>query len=531
MSDGVGRDGVPGLEGPLWRALLVFRLAALGYAAVLMVNNFRDYAWPPGGWLILAIMTAWTAVSSLAYARPERRGWPLLTADLLVAAGCLLASRWIVDPGGLGVGSPTLPMAWVACPVVAWAISGGRRRGAIAAILLSAADVVVRDGLSQATVNGPVLMILAGIGVGHIARLAIDAETRMQRATELEAATRERERLARGIHDSVLQVLALVQRRGAELGGEAAELGRLAGEQESVLRTLVTAAAPPYPTPPTPPPSPPTTPPTAPASAPTSPPATPAVSAAPPAAAADSAATTAPPAALASAPTSPAATPAWAPASPAATPASAPASPAATPSSAATFPPAAPPSAAASGATVRADTAEGATHASFADPTGFAEPTGASGAHIRWRRRTGRTPSRVPASPPPPPDVTDLRSLLAPHASSTVTIAAPATPILLPSAVAAEVTAAVAAALDNVTRHAGPSARAWLLLEDLTDTITVTIRDNGTGIPDGRLAEAERAGRLGVAQSIRGRIRDLGGTVTVTSLPSSGTEVELHIPR
>jgi signal transduction histidine kinase len=37
----------------------------------------------------------------------------------------------------------------------------------------------------------------------------------------------------------VLQVLALVQRRGAEIGGPAAELGRLAGEQETALRALV----------------------------------------------------------------------------------------------------------------------------------------------------------------------------------------------------------------------------------------------------------------------------------------------------
>jgi 1-acyl-sn-glycerol-3-phosphate acyltransferase len=53
-------------------------------------------------------------------------------------------------------------------------------------------------------------------------------------------ATRERERLARDIHDSVLQVLALVKRRGAGLDGEAGELARLAGEQEAALRTLVT---------------------------------------------------------------------------------------------------------------------------------------------------------------------------------------------------------------------------------------------------------------------------------------------------
>ncbi|WP_433614910.1 MacS family sensor histidine kinase [Dactylosporangium sp. CA-139114] len=371
------RRRLPGLEGPLWRALLVFRITALGYAAVLMVNNFREYAWPPGGWLILAVMTVWTVVASLGYARRERRGWPLLVADLAVAAACLLASRWIVQPAGLAVGAPTLPMAWVASPVVAWAIAGGRRRGAVAAILLSIGDIVVRDGLSQATVNGPVLMILAGIGVGHIARLAIDAEARLQRATELEAATRERERLARGIHDSVLQVLALVQRRGAELGGEAAELGRLAGEQESVLRSLVAATS--------------------------------------PAAPADAA--------------------------------------------------------------------------------------------------------------------TDLRPLLDAFASATVTVAAPATPVLLPASVAGEVAAAVGAALDNVARHAGDGARAWILLEELDGEVTVSIRDDGAGIPDGRLAEAERDGRLGVAQSIRGRIRELGGAVSVTSGAGNGTEVELTVPR
>ena len=53
------------------------------------------------------------------------------------------------------------------------------------------------------------------------------------------AATAERARLARVVHDGVLQVLALVQRRGSEIGGEAAELGRLAGEQESALRALI----------------------------------------------------------------------------------------------------------------------------------------------------------------------------------------------------------------------------------------------------------------------------------------------------
>ena len=97
----------------------------------------------------------------------------------------------------------------------------------------------MRQEVGLSTVTGAVIMILAAASVGYVVRLATEAEDKLQRAARLEAAARERARLARDIHDSVLQVLAMVQRRGAELGGEAAELGRLAGEQEAALRALV----------------------------------------------------------------------------------------------------------------------------------------------------------------------------------------------------------------------------------------------------------------------------------------------------
>ena len=89
--------------------------------------------------------------------------------------------------------------------------------------------MVFRGGISENTVNEAALLVLTGFTVGHLVRLGVEAEERTRRATERTAAARERERLARDIHDSVLQVLALVQRRGNEIGGEAAELGRLAG--------------------------------------------------------------------------------------------------------------------------------------------------------------------------------------------------------------------------------------------------------------------------------------------------------------
>jgi signal transduction histidine kinase len=357
-----------GLQNPLWRAIAVYRIAALLYVTVLVVRNVGAYERPMLAWPVLAVTAAWTVFTTYAYAVPARRRAPLLIADLLVTMGVMTASLWVVGRGALEEGRPTLAVAWHVAPVIAWAVAGGRRWGIAAALAMGATDLTVRAHYDQAAFTGTVLMV----------GIAQKSQQRLERAIQMEATTRERERLARDIHDSVLQVLALVKRRGAGLDGEAGELARLAGEQEAALRTLV----------------------------------------------------------------------------------------------------------------------------------------------------TGR--SAVPVDEHA--DV-DLMTLLDPYASATVSVAAPAGAVRLPSRVATELTAAVGAALDNVVRHCDPGTKAWVLVEDEPTAVTVSVRDEGCGAPPERFAQAEEQGRLGVAQSIRGRIADLGGTVRLTSAPGQGTEVELTVPR
>lgn len=94
-----------------------------------------------------------------------------------------------------------------------------------------------------------------------------------------------------------------------------------------------------------------------------------------------------------------------------------------------------------------------------------------------------------------------------------------------------KIIAAVRACLNNVERHVGPDAPAWVLLEDLGSQVVVTVRDEGPGIPAGRLDEAAAEGRLGVSQSICGRVADLGGTATLVTAPGQGVEWELTFPR
>ena len=101
----------------------------------------------------------------------------------------------------------------------------------------------------------------------------------------------------------------------------------------------------------------------------------------------------------------------------------------------------------------------------------------------------------------------------------------------LPGPVVDELTCVVRACLDNVANHVGPQAPAWVLVEDLGDDVVVTVRDEGPGIPAGRLESAEAEGRLGVRESVRGRVSDLGGTAVLVTGPGQGTEWEIRVPR
>ena len=58
----------------------------------------------------------------------------------------------------------------------------------------------------------------------------------------------------------------------------------------------------------------------------------------------------------------------------------------------------------------------------------------------------------------------------------------------------------------------------------------VSVRDDGVGIAPGRLPEAVADGRMGISQSIVGRIEALGGTAVLDTGPDMGTEWELTVP-
>jgi len=124
----------------------------------------------------------------------------------------------------------------------------------------------------------------------------------------------------------------------------------------------------------------------------------------------------------------------------------------------------------------------------------------------------------------------NLAAMLDRHASTNVTVSTPAGSLLVETARAREIDAAVGEALTNVARHAGPDARAWVLLEREGGDLLISIRDNGVGATTEAFDEAVRRGRMGTRQSIHGRLHDLGGTATMRSTPGQGTEWEFRVP-
>jgi signal transduction histidine kinase len=84
-------------------------------------------------------------------------------------------------------------------------------------------------------------------------------------------------------------------------------------------------------------------------------------------------------------------------------------------------------------------------------------------------------------------------------------------------------------ALENVARHAGASCVDVRCQGDL-HTVTLTVADDGVGLPAGRLDSAERHGRFGVV-GMRERAELAGGSLTVGPREGGGTVVEAVVRR
>jgi signal transduction histidine kinase len=364
---------------PLWRGVVVLRIITAAFAVGAIIVHHGGFDRPDLGWAALAAIVIWTVLTCLAYSDDRTRRSQVILVDLLVTLALTACSALVLSPEQLTESTqraPLLPTIWACGPVVAAAVHAGRLAGALFGTVTAAMEIWLRGSFTTDLACDALLLIGTGFVLGMAATAARQATEQLRRAARAEAATAERERLARSIHDGVVQVLARVRSRGGQLDGEAAELARLAGEQEIALRSLLSTQPP--------------------------------------------------------------------------------------------------------------------------DGTGGQQ---------------------------------DLAGAIQLLASPQVEVSLPATPVLLASSDVDELTAVVREALSNTSRHGGPEAKSWVLVEDLDTEVVLTVRDNGPGINTEQLVHAESDGRMGVSRSIRGRVADLGGTLTLDTGPGRGTQWEVRLGR
>jgi signal transduction histidine kinase len=239
--------------------ILVFRWVSLAWMAVLAVTA-GELRRPALAAATIAALVAWTGWLTVARPRPT---WPVLAADLALAVGLNLVAGLVMPAGSAGerpwfaAGYPVAAaVTWGAARGVGGGVAAGLALGAslVAGQLVNGTDLTGgRPEVPLSLAGGTLNFVLAGGAVGLVARLLERSASQLRQATEetiraRERAARlaERESLGRQIHDSVLQVLALVHKRGRELasGGpvppdQVAGLAEMAAGQEQALRSLI----------------------------------------------------------------------------------------------------------------------------------------------------------------------------------------------------------------------------------------------------------------------------------------------------
>jgi signal transduction histidine kinase len=215
-----------------WLAVLRFVLVANAVGLNLYRGGFEH---PVAGALLVVGMVVWTFLISWVYYSYRRRTTFWVVADLVVALTSLALTAVVKEPGY----HSTVPGFWVIAAMFAWAIHWRLYGGLVAAVLLTVTDYLTRHYLTETVYGNYFLLLIGGPIVGLMVDSLLRSAARTAAAERAAATALERTTLARAVHDGVLQVLALVQRRAPDLGPEGVELARLVGEQELALRSLI----------------------------------------------------------------------------------------------------------------------------------------------------------------------------------------------------------------------------------------------------------------------------------------------------
>jgi signal transduction histidine kinase len=202
------------------KAIVVGRWLALVWMAGIVVFDRDELRHVGVAWLAVAVAAALTVTSSFLVVRDPARlmGWPFVVAEVGLALGLSIADGFVFDEGHVFATTQSLATQW---PLLAMATAGVATGPLVAAalgVLVGPAEWLgaVLNGIDVFDTRQVVSIVATSIfyaacgGVfGWLAQLLRRAETEI-------ADRRARDEVARVMHDTVLQTLALVERRTAE---------------------------------------------------------------------------------------------------------------------------------------------------------------------------------------------------------------------------------------------------------------------------------------------------------------------------
>jgi signal transduction histidine kinase len=236
--------GLARVDAAFVAALNALRVLTLGVAVATFLLRRHEYDHPRSAALILVLMAAWSAALWLRGTRRPSR-W-LLLLDVAVTCAAIGATHLVDAPARIAAGAQTVPTLWAGVAIADVAVWSGWSWGLLAAASVSAATVAERGALTRENATSMVLAGLLAATVGRLAELlrwatrrALVAERAAAVAERDRATLLERDRLAREVHDGVLQLLAVVERLDpAVVLPDDQRLGAAAAEQGQRLREM-----------------------------------------------------------------------------------------------------------------------------------------------------------------------------------------------------------------------------------------------------------------------------------------------------
>jgi len=226
------------------RAIAAFRWGTWIWVAVVVFLHRDALAHPVVAWALVIAALGWTVAATVLLTRdPDALSRaPAILCELAIGAalgiGGGVAYAHTHDPNVAFQSVRTLGFAWPLAGIISAGVVCGATAGGVAGFVVSLPRVFspvvngitlgdYKSGKWFSIASTLMLYALAGAVAGYMSTL-------LRRAQDEVAAARARERVARTLHDGVLQTLAVLERRAPD-----EQLARLAREQERELREFL----------------------------------------------------------------------------------------------------------------------------------------------------------------------------------------------------------------------------------------------------------------------------------------------------